>query len=208
MPPEATADPTARARQGGQPPGTAEPAGRRRRRWLALGVILAVSGVAAGFVVAASRSGVGSVGGTLAGCEAHPVTAQPLPPLASRPLAADLSPAGGEPPANVLSTVQVPAAARRLRALPSPGGAGVLDQTVTYLAPVDPDQLSAFFAHQFATGPWQSECVSASRVLARLAGSDGFYWEVGVTLARPAGGGPAGSAPTRFDLRLYQVDQE
>jgi hypothetical protein len=92
---------------------------------------------------------------------------------------------------------------------------GPYDRAVSFSAPARPDELLNFFRFELAANHWSNRTEAPARggpgtqVLARHKSSDGFYWEVGVTV-RPAADQPPGAAAAdrattaRFDIRLLQ----
>jgi hypothetical protein len=87
---------------------------------------------------------------------------------------------------------------------------GPYDRGVGFSAPASSDELLNFFRFELAANHWSNRTEAPARggpgtqVLARHKSSDGFYWDVGVTVRRPPDQSP-GVAPTnRFDIRLLQ----
>ena len=92
-------------------------------------------------------------------------------------------------------------------------GAGQYDAQVTFSSTDSQAALIAFYAADMKSQGWQISDQGAARnnpgaleVLGKLAGSDGYYWEMGATVNAttfPAGGPPRGT--THFTVRLFQV---
>jgi hypothetical protein len=134
--------------------------------------------------------------------------------LRAVPAAGLLSPivSAGEPPANVLDAVSVPAGAVRTAHRDNSGG-GQFDAQVTFRSADAQAALIAFFAADMKFAGWQvfgrgpaSHDPGAYEVLGKLAGSDGNYWEMGAVVSPTtfSQGGPA-RGETRFTIRLFQV---
>lgn len=129
------------------------------------------------------------------------------PDLAARPALADFAPLdrGDLVPGNVLQALYVPADATVVARTNKDGGAGTFDRSVTYVSPASPSAIGEFFPAELSRRQWRIDERSGP-MLAMHAGSDGNYWEVGVTvtpIAADASRDPGGS---RFvvELLLYQ----
>ena len=143
-------------------------------------------------------------------------TAAPVPGSALRavPAAGQLSVIshGGAPPANILNAVVLPAGSVRTGHQTN-AGADQYDRQVTFRSAASQGALVAFFASALPQEGWQVfskgpavHHPTTTEVLAKLAGSDGYYWEIG-TLVGPTSFGGAGSSAgrTNFTIRLFQV---
>lgn len=145
----------------------------------------------------------------------HTEVAVPGIPLRAVGAAGLLSPitSGGEPPNNIINAVSVPAGSVRLSHENNSAGAGQYDAQVTFSSGNSQAALVAFFAADMKLQGWQISDQGAARndpgaleVLGKLAGSDGYYWEMGATVNAttfPTGGPPRGT--THFTVRLFQV---
>jgi len=136
--------------------------------------------------------------------------------LRAVPAAGSLAPivTGGDPPNNILNAVSVPVGSVRISHENNTAGAGQYDEQVTFRSANSQAALLAFFAADMKLQGWQLSSQGAARndpraleVLGKLAGSDGYYWDMGATVDattfRP--GGPA-RGTTDFTVRLYQED--
>ncbi len=135
--------------------------------------------------------------------------------LRALPAAGSLSPilGGGEPPNNIVNTAAVPVGSVRLSHKNNSAGAGQYDAQVTFRSDESQAALVAFFAADMKLQGWQISDQGPARnepgaleVLGKLAGSDGYYWEMGATVDAttfPSGGPPRGT--TQFTVRLFQV---
>jgi hypothetical protein len=136
-----------------------------------------------------------------------PIRADAGSGLAARPAGADFRPVGSEPPADVLSSVPVPEAARRVSYENTDNGAGPYDRTVVYASALDATQLVAFYRDELRTEKWsvKSDAPDSSgtgrQILAQRPSRDGFYWELGVDVHQTAAGSPPS---TGFELRLVE----
>ncbi|MGH9065062.1 MAG: hypothetical protein ACRDZQ_01565 [Acidimicrobiales bacterium] len=141
--------------------------------------------------------------------------ARPTPPasfgvttLASRPAAPDFAPLtrGKLVPANVLAALRVPADATVVGRSNLDRGVDTFDRSVTYTSPASPATIDHFFPVALAHQQWRV-VDSVGPILARLAGTDGFYWEVGVTVS-PLSGDAADPGGSRFTVGLLQFQGE
>lgn len=146
--------------------------------------------------------------------------------LEAIPAAAALRPIQqpGTPPVNIVGSLALPAGATRVVAHPS-RSVTLFDANERFDVTGSQAAVIDFYRKELRTGNWKVTSVGAARgsigateVLAEKAGTDGWYWEVGVVVSPtlfPAGGSGAnlGSANsgapqgvTPFELRLFQVN--
>jgi hypothetical protein len=120
----------------------------------------------------------------------------------------------GEPPANVLSAVSVPKGSVRLSHRDNTGQAAQFDSQVSFRSDDSQGALLAFFAAEMKVRGWQvfdrgpaANDPGALEVLGKLAGSDGYYWEMGAVIPPTTfrTGGPA-RGQTDYTIRLFQVN--
>ncbi len=123
---------------------------------------------------------------------------------------------GGEPPTNILNSVSVPVGAVRISHVNNAAGSGQYDAQVTFRSDASQAALLAFFAADMKQQGWQvfdkggaSDDQGALEVLGKLAGTDGYYWEMGATIqATTFGKGAPPAGWTRFTVRLFQQGDE
>ncbi len=144
------------------------------------------------------------------------VVAVPGVALRATPAAGLLSPivTVGEPPSNILNAVSAPVGSVRISDLNNAAGAGQFDSQVTLRSGDSQAALLTFYAADMKLQGWQvfdrgpaANNPGALEVLGKLAGSDGYYWEMGVTIPPttfPAGGPAHGE--TAFTVRLLQQE--
>ena len=136
--------------------------------------------------------------------------------LRATPAAGLLSPivVTGEPPANILNAVSLPVGSVRISHLNNAAGAGQFDSQVTFRSGDSQAALLAFYAADMKLQGWQvfdrgaaANNPGALEVLGKLAGADGYYWEMGVTIPPTTfpSGGPAHGV-TDFTVRLLQQE--
>jgi hypothetical protein len=134
--------------------------------------------------------------------------------LRAVPAAGLLSPivTNGEPPNNILNAVSVPVGSVRISHENNTAGAGQYDEQVTFRSDDSQAALLAFFAADMKLQGWQVSDQGAARndpgaleVLGKLAGTDGYYWDMGATINATTftPGGPARGV-THFTVRLFQ----
>jgi hypothetical protein len=122
----------------------------------------------------------------------------------------------GEPPANILNAVFVPAGSSPVSHQNNSGGSGQFDSQMTFRSGASQAAVLGFFASDMKLQGWQifdrgpaANDPNALEVLGKLAGTDGYYWEMGATVEPTvfSAGGPA-RGTTPFTIRLYQEDDE
>jgi hypothetical protein len=135
--------------------------------------------------------------------------------LRAVPAAGLLAPitSAGEPPNNILNAVAVPVGSARTTHQNNSAGAGQYDAQVNFRSGESQAALVSFFAADMKLQGWQISDQGPARnepnaleVLGKLAGSDGYYWELGATVNATTftNGGPA-RGTTTFTVRLFQV---
>jgi hypothetical protein len=119
----------------------------------------------------------------------------------------------GEPPTNILNAVSVPVGSVRLSHRDNSGQAAQFDAQVAFRSDDTQGALLAFFAADMKLQGWQvfdrgpaANNPGALEVLGKLAGSDGYYWEMGAVIPPTtfSAGGPA-HGQTDYTVRLFQV---
>jgi hypothetical protein len=133
----------------------------------------------------------------------------------------------GTPPANIADALALPAGARRVSYTASPS-ITLFDASERFTVGASQAAVIAFYKAELPALKWRLTSVGPARndpqateVLAQKAGTDGWYWEVGVVVsptvfpsatpaaAPPRGGSSGGAAATGttpFLLELYQVN--
>ncbi len=112
--------------------------------------------------------------------------------LKATPAATALAPivSQGQPPANIVNAVDIPVGAVRTSHLNNAGQSGQYDSQVSLRSDASQGALLAFYASDMKSQGWQvfdrgpaANDPHALEVLGKLAGTDGYYWEMGVTVA-------------------------
>lgn len=122
----------------------------------------------------------------------------------------------GEPPSNILNAVFVPTGSVRVSHLNNSAGSGQFDAQVTFRSDASQAALLAFFASVMKEQGWQvfdkgpaANAPNSFEVLGKLAGTDGYYWEMGATIPPTTFGKNAPpTGETSFTVRLFQQDDE
>jgi hypothetical protein len=119
---------------------------------------------------------------------------------------------GGEPPSDIVNAVSVPAGSVRIAQRNNSGSADQFDSQVVLRSDASQGALLTFFASAMKQQGWQifdrgpaANDPGATEVLGKLAGSDGWYWEMGAVIAPTTfgpGAPPAGQ--TNVTIRLFQ----
>ena len=135
--------------------------------------------------------------------------------LRSAPATATLAPIVrlGQPPANVVAAVSIPVGSVRIAHRDNSAGSGQYDSQVVLRSGDSQAALLAFYAADMRLRGWQvfdrgpaANDPGALEILGKLAGSDGYYWEMGATISATSfspGGPPRGQ--TEFTIRLLQL---
>lgn len=198
------------------------PARTTARRGPGLRPALVVVGIAA-FVVLVFGVGAALTGGGT-GTPRTSATAVTVPSgpthvrgttLLARPAATVLDPIRqpGTPPADIVDSLAVPVGATVVGHTPS-SGITLFDARERFTVPGTQAAVIAFYRAELVAMRWKVTDLGPARghpgatvVLAQKAGSDGWYWEVGVVVSPTtfgAGSGSTGTTP--FVLRLFEVN--
>jgi hypothetical protein len=170
-----------------------------------IGAVILVVFIGAGFVTSnpiqrpTTSTGSFSVAGT---------------PLRAKPAAQDLKviTVSGQPPGNIVNAVAIPVGSRRTAYVNNSASAGAYDAQITLSSDDSQAALETFYTKDmkkqgwqiFSTGPADHH-PGALEVLAKKAGSDGFYWEMGAVVSATTFGPSAPAAGvTSFSLELDQ----
>jgi hypothetical protein len=145
----------------------------------------------------------------------HASSVVPGTQLLAQPAASDLKviTADGEPPSNILNAVSIPTGAVRISFQNNSAASDQFDAQIGLRSDDSQGALQAFYASDMKKQGWSvfeqgpaDHVPGGTEVLGKLAGSDGFYWELGAVISRTTFGPddpPAGS--TDFTIRLFQV---
>lgn len=126
---------------------------------------------------------------------------------------------GGEPPANIVDAVAVPVGTTRISVTNNGGGLGQYDQSAHLQVHATQESVYDFFRTEMRRAGWAVSDAGPApngrdlEVLGKLAGTDGWYWEMGATVspttfASTAAGPGTGPDITPVTIRLYQVADE
>ncbi len=173
------------------------------------GPALAVLGIAVVFVIGLFAAGLTDTGsGTVA-----PVASITLPggtTVHLVPAAPELAPitSTGQPPADILSALEVPAGTQAHGApINTDQGLSQYDRTMPFVVDMSADQVVATFRTLLPRLGWSVIQVGpdsfhpgSTEILAKRGSADGYYWEAGVVVSPMTA-----AATTPFSLRLFEV---
>lgn len=121
----------------------------------------------------------------------------------------------GLPPANVVDAVVVPTGATVSPGSATDLGVGLYDRSLAFSTPLSEEAVITFYRAELPAEGWKVISQGAPRdapgfeILGQIAGTDGYYWEIGVTVsptAYPRGSASSATGSTGFTLRLFAVD--
>ncbi len=115
----------------------------------------------------------------------------------------------GQPPADILGNLAVPAKSRVTRTVDVDQDSGMYDRTVVFSTGLSSYQVTEVFHTLLPRLGWQviydgsgaSTQAQSTEVLAKKASGDSFYWEVGVTVPPTSGSGT-----TTYSVELFELD--
>ena len=138
--------------------------------------------------------------------------------LRAEPAAAALAPivSPGQPPTNILNAVSIPVGSVRISHQNNAADSGQYDSQVVLRSGDSQGALLAFYAADMRLQGWRAfdrgpaaNDPGALEILGKLAGTDGYYWEMGATISPTtfSRGGPA-RGQTDFTIRLLQESDD
>ena len=118
----------------------------------------------------------------------------------------------GQPPSNIINAVDIPAGAVRVAHQNNADDSGQYDAQITVRSDDSQGALLTFYAADLKWEGWQvfdrgpaANDPTATEVLGKLAGTDGYYWEIGVTIPPTTfGSGAPAAGWTDVTIRLLQ----
>ncbi len=135
--------------------------------------------------------------------------------LRAKPARVDLAAItiSGEPPGNIVNAVSLPVGSILLTHQNNSQAADQYDAQIGLRSDASQGALETFYQKDMKAQGWQIFEVGpadhdpgALEVLGKLAGSDGFYWEMGAVISATSFGANAPAAgDTQFTVRLFQV---
>ncbi len=122
----------------------------------------------------------------------------------------------GEPPSNIVNAVFVPVGSVRIGHQNNAAESGQYDSQVELRSTDSQGALLGFFAADMHQQGWQvfdqgpaANDPGALEVLGKLAGDDGYYWEMGATIKQTGfGNGAPPAGWTVFTVRLLQESDD
>jgi len=121
---------------------------------------------------------------------------------------------GGEPPADILDAVALPKGTTVTTGSATNNGIGLYDRSLSFSLPVSEQAVITFFRVELKALKWQIVSqgpppggTPGYRIVGQHPSSDGYEWEIGVTVA-PTTFGSASSATTdttSYTVRLFAV---
>ncbi|HEX4219070.1 MAG TPA: hypothetical protein VHZ02_11910, partial [Acidimicrobiales bacterium] len=115
--------------------------------------------------------------------------------------------AGGDPPADILAALAVPAGATTTGSLNTDQGTTQFDRTVDFTSTLPAFRVENFYQVIFKQLGWKlmsdgsdSYQAGSTEILAEKGSTDGYYWEAGVVVSPTTSAGV-----TPFTLRLFEV---
>jgi hypothetical protein len=170
-----------------------------------LGVLILAVFITAGFLT------TNSIQRTTTSTKPYAVTGSSL---RAQPAATDLKViiVSGQPPGNIINAVGIPVGAVRVGHQSNSTAAQEYDAQITLRSDASQGALETFYMQLLKQKGWQifdtgpaANHPGALEVLAKKAGSDGFYWELGAVVSVTTFGADAPpTGVTRFSLELIQ----
>ena len=119
----------------------------------------------------------------------------------------------GEPPANVLDVITLPAGSVR-GPTSNPGLGSTFDHEVSFSVGASQQAVLTFYKAELRAFGWRTVTsgpathAPGQQIVGQLAGDDGFYWQLGVIVAPSTFGASGTSDVTKFTLRVLQVEDQ
>jgi|HubBroStandDraft_1064217.scaffolds.fasta_scaffold148122_2 hypothetical protein len=124
---------------------------------------------------------------------------------------------GGQPPDDILDAVAMPRGAVFTPGSATDNGIGLFDHSLSFTIAVPEERVIDFFRAEMKALKWQlvtqgppPHGAKGYEVVAQHPSSDGYEWELGVTVAPTTfgSGTQAGAESTPFTLRLFAVTDD
>jgi hypothetical protein len=113
----------------------------------------------------------------------------------------------GDPPADILAALAIPAGTKTTGSLNTDQGTTQFDRTVDFASTLPAFRVENFYQVIFKKLGWKlladgpdSYQAGSTQILAQKGSTDGFYWEAGVVVSPTTSAGV-----TPFTLRLFEV---
>ena len=122
----------------------------------------------------------------------------------------------GQPPSDVVNAVFIPNGSVRISSANDTSSAGQYDKEVTLRSSASQGALIGFFAADMRLEGWQVfdrgpalHHPGALEVLGKIAGSDGYFWEMGATVSSTTfGSGAPPAGWTDFSITIFQIQDQ
>ena len=173
-----------------------------------------VVGVALVVLVGGALAAIFSSGPATGGSGTPVPKSAPGAPVAAQAAQPALAPitSPGRPPANVVDAVVLPEGSSVVKGSATDQSVGLYDRSLGFTVGLSQAEVIAFYRAEFPAQGWkilsQGPPVLGTglEILAQIAGTDGYYWELGVVVSPTAfAGGGSGVQTTPFTLRLFAV---
>jgi hypothetical protein len=121
---------------------------------------------------------------------------------------------GGQPPSDILDAVALPKGTTVTTGTATNNGIGLYDHSLSFTVPVSDQRVIDFFRAELKALKWQivsqgspPHGTAGYRIVGQHPSSDGYEWEIGVTVAPTTFGSGAGQAvdSTPYTVRLFAV---
>ncbi len=123
---------------------------------------------------------------------------------------------GGEPPADIVKQLSVPAASKYAGSGEQSGGVSQFASSVTFSTPDTSKQVAAFYKADLPLGHWSIQFDGSAsghlELIGQKNGSDGYQWRVAVVISTvdplisPSLAGSDATSTSKVVMSLYQVE--
>jgi hypothetical protein len=124
---------------------------------------------------------------------------------------------GGQPPSDILDAVALPMGTKMTAGTATDNGIGLYDHSLSFTVPVSDQRVIDFYQAELKALKWQivsqgppPHGTAGYRIVGQHPSSDGYEWEIGVTVAPTTFGSGAGQPvdTTSFTVRLFAVTDD
>ncbi|HXQ76425.1 MAG TPA: hypothetical protein VN791_08020 [Acidimicrobiales bacterium] len=124
---------------------------------------------------------------------------------------------GGQPPQDILNVVPLPEGAVVETGSATDNGIGLYDHSLSFAVPVSEQRVISFFRAELRALEWQlvtqgppPHGAPGYRIVGQHPSSDGYEWELGVTVTPTTfgSGADATAQTTSFTMRLFAVTDD
>jgi hypothetical protein len=122
---------------------------------------------------------------------------------------------GGQPPQNILNVIPLPTGSRVKTGSATNNGIGLYDHSLSFTVAVSEQRVISFFRAELKALKWQQVTegppphgAPGYQIVSQHPGSDGYEWELGVTVSPTTFATGSTAQTTPFTMRVFAVTDD